>query len=659
MPTATPTIDNLELIAPLDLQATEGGKGPPKFSLLAYTGDAMRVNGFFDPVVIDLEGVTFDRPVTPVIMDHDVTKRVGHTTNQRVDSKGIFASGIVSSSSVDAQSFVADARAGMPFQTSVGCKVLDAVFVPEGQTVKANGRAFDGPVVLATKTLVRELSVTLLGADSGTQAAIVASAKSHQPHEKKGNLMTTIFGLFNKGNANTNQGSDIEAATIAERNRIKAIDQALRPPSGQGWGSVQGEIEMLRAKAIDGEVQLAELPQYVQQAAEVLALRDARPTINGGSGNGPAIHVRGGNIRASGDMLQTILLCRSGNERIAEKVFGEQVLDAASRYRSLSFPDICAMALQAEGRDVPISRDEMIRASFSTNALTTALGGSMDKLLAIVFAEAGATWRSFAAKKSLANFREHTIISPQHRGQLLQVPNHGEVKNGYLTEDLTTIKLATYAKIISVGRHDVVNDDLGIFDDVTNVFAVQAARTLNDLVWEVIMANAGSFFDAGHANLLSGGTSPLSLTSLAAAVQAMRKQKDADNNDLDIAPKVLAVPPELEVTARELLTSIEIKKTNNNSPTGNALKEIATLEVEPRLSNTAKFANASATAWFLFSGPSNAPVYVGCLDGREAPVVEAFGLDSDPHHFAYKWRVFGDWGSALGEYRSAVKSLGA
>ncbi len=52
------------------------------------------------------------------------------------------------------------------------------------------------------------------------------------------------------------------------------------------------------------------------------------------------------------------------------------------------------------------------------------------------------------------------------------------------------------------------------------------------------------------------------------------------------------------------------------------------------------------------------PVYVAGLDGRLEPVVESFGLDADPNKLVYSWRVYADYGAALGEHRSGVKSDG-
>ena len=91
------------------------------------------------------------------------------------------------------------------------------------------------------------------------------------------------------------------------------------------------------------------------------------------------------------------------------------------------------------------------------------------------------------------------------------------------------------------------------------------ARRLNDLVYTVLLANGGSFFAAGNANYLDGAGTNFQASSLAAANQMMRGQVDADGAVLDIVPKVLLVPPELEPTAKALLQSDYIQLTSTSA----------------------------------------------------------------------------------------------
>jgi Mu-like prophage major head subunit gpT len=187
---------------------------------------------------------------------------------------------------------------------------------------------------------------------------------------------------------------------------------------------------------------------------------------------------------------------------------------------------------------------------------------------------------------------------------------------------------------------------------------------LSNLVARVLLANVSGVpsaphYSVNHGNLMTGVESALSAASLNTAIKMLRSMKDAEGSPLDLAPSVLLVCPELEQVARALLESSEVMRSGaDNLPTGNTTKNIATLVVEPRLSDPG-YSGSSATAWYLFSDPSNASQVTGFLQGRLVPVIETFGLDQDVDSLAYSARCYHDFGSSLADFRTSIKSTGA
>ena len=163
----------------------------PNFLLLAYTGKPVRVAGYKYPVLIDMAGVRFDKRTTPVIKDHKTNQEIGHTLEQMIlppgkvgkiggkDFKGplIAAVGVPSADTRWKRQFIKSGRKGFPWQVSVGARVLDGYIVAAGETVKVNSQTWEGPLVIAAETLIRELTVTVLGADNDTSAVVAAKAK--------------------------------------------------------------------------------------------------------------------------------------------------------------------------------------------------------------------------------------------------------------------------------------------------------------------------------------------------------------------------------------------------------------------------------------------------------------------------------------------------
>jgi phage major head subunit gpT-like protein len=104
--------------------------------------------------------------------------------------------------------------------------------------------------------------------------------------------------------------------------------------------------------------------------------------------------------------------------------------------------------------------------------------------------------------------------------------------------------------MVSVTRQDLVNDSLGALAGLPQLLAVGAMNNVEQVFWTLVLANAGSFYDAANNNFI---TDALDLAGLTSAISALRKQTDADGNPIIVSPRFLVVPPELEVVALDLV----------------------------------------------------------------------------------------------------------
>ena len=92
----------------------------------------------------------------------------------------------------------------------------------------------------------------------------------------------------------------------------------------------------------------------------------------------------------------------------------------------------------------------------------------------------------------------------------------------------------------------------------------------------------------------------------------MRMQKSPSGHIIDVVPKFLIVPPQLETTAEKLLAEITATETNNSNPFAGKLSLI----VEPRLQE-------APNAWYLVADPQQAEgLEYSHLAGHEGPSVE-------------------------------------
>ena len=166
--------NTLRLAAAVELQAASGDR-PARVSILAYSGGSMTVAGY-GPVAIDLAGL--EMPATlPLLGDHNSNlDGVAGSGSPRVQSGVLTVDGTLAPSPMGAR--IRDlAAAGVPLQASVGVMPTDRLAVRAGDTVQLNGREIKaGPngLTVIRAGILREVSITPLGADSATSVAIAA-----------------------------------------------------------------------------------------------------------------------------------------------------------------------------------------------------------------------------------------------------------------------------------------------------------------------------------------------------------------------------------------------------------------------------------------------------------------------------------------------------
>ena len=436
----------------------------------------------------------------------------------------------------------------------------------------------------------------------------------------------------------------METAVMVEQQEVQT-QEAETVEAGRVAGIQKicaGRFSEIETKAID--------EGWNENQTELEVLRASRPRA-------PQAHIPQQRVPTA-TSLEAAILTHMGMTGLGEKALGAPAMEMGSQMHVTHMLDICRAALLSEGQEVPHGRLDLVRAALSTMALPVALGNVANKILLNAYIESPATWRSFCSTRNVPDFKPNTTIRPSFTGNLQPVAPGGELKHGTVTETTVSFAIDTYGKLLGVDRRDIINDDLGLFHDAAAAHGRAAMRSLNDLVYSVLLANANGFFGSGNGNYLSGADSALGFDALASAISLMRSQRDADHNDLDLKPAVLLVGPDKEPLARALLQSDYIMQAVGQ-PMGNSLRQAVSLEVEPRLSNSAKFGSvASGQQWFLFTNPAFAAMVVAFLNGVETPTVEYFGLEQTVERLAVSWRVFFDYGAGLCDPRAGVMSKG-
>jgi len=624
--------------AEIDLSAAAGDADHPaplpRFRMVAYTGDTMRIAGWRHPVVIDLAGLSVPSQNRPIRFGHDAQAGVGHTDAIGVDGGQLVASGVISRDTAAAKEVVASSRNGFPWQASVGASVDEFEFVRANQSVTVNGREFTGPVNVVRRSTLGEISFVDLGADGRTSATIAASAGSDP----------AVGNDAHQTDPDTSAGPDVvaqmRAEAAAETERISAVRRICA-----------GEHRDLEARAIrEG---------WDATRCELEVLRASRPKA-------PAAHVPT-NLVNDGVLQAACML--SGRIQQPERFCDEQDLDAASKRfgQTLGLQELLLEAAWANGysgrtfRDWSAVMDAAFGRGIEAAGSTVSIGGILsnvaNKFLLDGFNSVERTWRNIAAIRSVTDFKTVTSYRLTGNDQYERVAPGGEIKHGTLGEETYTNKADTYALMLAIDRTDIINDDLGAITTVPRKLGTGSGKTINDIFWKTFLANS-AFFAAGNNNFISGADTALGIDGLTKAEVTFMDQVDSDGKPLGVMPTILLVPTALSAMGSQLFKSMELRDNGSSAkyPVSNPHQGKFRVEVSRYLSNAA-YTGKSSKAWYLLAGAEDLPVIeVAFLNGQEAPTIET--AEQSFNRLGIQMRGYHDFGVALQDPRGGVKAKG-
>jgi hypothetical protein len=303
-----------------------------------------------------------------------------------------------------------------------------------------------------------------------------------------------------------------------------------------------------------------------------------------------------------------------------------------------------------------------IQASFSTTSLPGILSNIANKEILEGYQEEDTVWRQLAQIKSSSDFKTTTSYRMLDDMSYEQLGPGGLIKHGKTSEESFTRSVDTYAKMHSLTRQDIINDDLGAFDDIRNRIGRGSGIKLNDLFWSTFLANVDTIFTAARTNYIEGATTNLGADGvglgLGQKAWRQRRSPSADGSKRlgNRQARYVLVPPELETIADALYTArnvASVKTSDANTFAG---------KYEPIVANQlsdAAYSGYSATAWYMWGETSmGSPIVVSFLNGAETPTVEQ--ADADFNTLGVQFRGYHDFGVDLGDgYLNALMSKGA
>ncbi|NBC32841.1 MAG: peptidase [Alphaproteobacteria bacterium] len=546
----------------------------------------------------------------PALTDHvnRVSASVGSVASVRVDGDRILAT-VRFDGSPEADSLMGKIEAGSVRGVSLGYGV---------RRYERVGNRDGFPVFRAAAWRPNELSFTPLGIDPGAQ---VRAMEAHMTDTTTTPDTTPADTATYEAPAENLNRADVHRE-LRSIGRLAGMDQA----------------------AVDDMIDRGVTPDEARRAAfEHMAKRSAPPVNN-----------RSQRVEVGTDYTDPDLIRRAMADALASTFTPLCKAEGmAQQYRAYRPLDMAGELLAARGERISrFDRETILTRSVGAHTSSDfplLLADAANKSLLAQYSAAAPTYRMIAARRPFNDFKQHKFLRLGDFPDFAEVSEAGEGTYGTISENRETVIPKEYATGLAIGRKALINDDLSALSDFASLIAIRAAAFEDATVYALIAADGPTLSDgvalfnnASHGNKAGSGAA-ISVTTLAAAVQALREMTGLDGIKLNITPRYLVVGPAYELIARQTLATITPTKAGDVNPFAGTLELIVD-------------ANISGNRWFVAADPAQVPTLVyGYVNGAEGPQITT---ETDFDTKSVKVRAGLDFAAGAIDYRGLYLNTG-
>ena len=579
-----------------------------------------------DEECINLE--RFNNGLGTVLFNHDRDAVVGHIEKVWLeDNRGKAL--VRFDTDEQSETIFQKVQSGTLQGVSIGYAINRYEVLEDEDTKSTNGR-FNGPAYVVTDWEPLEISIVSVPADP--TVGVGRSAEE---------IHTSID--TQEDNTRMDQEKNLEVQEVKSAPVETGLTQAdLQKAMEQERKRTSEITAMFRDFDVEGADEAIVLGKSVEEAREMVMdqLRARNKGVSVTMGEAESDKFRAA--------AQDAVLMAAGIP-VADAAPGAQEL------RGYSMVEMARESLRRESGSTVNFGDnmELARAAInSTSTFPAIMSNLANKSVMVGFNEAETTYQIWAGKGSNRDFKEAARVALSEAGTLELVPEGGQFKQDSFGEASARTKVATYGKLFSLTRQAIINDDLGLFSKIATKYGSAAKRLVNKMVYAQLTGNVKmqdnvALFDAKHGNVAGTGEA-LSVKAIAKAITAMRRQKGiTGESTLNITPKYLVVPPELEMTAYQIVNSTAAVD-GVNSGVANPYKGRFIVVADAELTDP--------DAWYLVADATqHDTIEVTYLNGVETPRLETRqGFDVD----GIEYKVAFDCGVSALDFRGVFKNAG-
>ena len=580
-----------------------------------------------------------------LLFNHDRDKVIGKIERAWIEDNRAYAD-VTFDDDEFADSIFNKVKSGTLKGVSVGYRVGEYtdVHIDEGY---AEGR-IKGPCYVASKWEPYEISIVSVPADATVGVnrslndfnvvSMVKEKEISEMGEKQNQNQSNEVGTDQQRQGEMPNGTPSATPVVGAevpQDNARGAEAVLRAIETER-ARVSNISELCRHFGVDAAEYINNGTSLADAQRSVLAIVNERniPTANIQMGEQEEDKYR--------DAMSDAILLRGGVQL-------ENVAPGAQELRGMRVRSMIEEVLAREGvaNTHRMGEEELLRAALTgTSSLPGILSAAANKSMAKGYQAAQTTFEQFTTVGSNTDFKEATRYRLSEAGSLLEIKENGEFVQDELTEGSAKTKVLTYGRGFSFTRQMIVNDDLSALTRIPSLYAAQAKRGINRLVYKAL---AEAKFTAKDGNLAATGAA-LSLATIDEARQEMRKQKNLRGEEfLNITPKYLIVPTKSEFLARQLLTSTSDPNATHygvTNPLMGSLQIITDAELD---------ALDTDAYYFLADQMLMDTIEVTYLNGNQRPVIESqVAFDT----LGIRYRIYMDYGVTVVDTKGIYKNAG-
>lgn len=623
------------------------------------------------------------REIGAVLLNHNPDKILGRVVDIGIDEKDRKGRAtVVLDETEEGDLALTRIQSGSLRGVSVTAPIRERQIVREDETWKSqDGRTWKGPVWIATKWEVVDLSFTPIAADS-----TVGVGRTQQKKESDTMKLSAEIREFLISRGLAEGSTDEEAMEFMRTLQLPKKEEPKKDPEEKKTEKNEPEETAIRAiprddGSLDPVKAIQEERKRIDDLQKIIE-RSGMPD----SELQQWIHHGTSTARAR-EIAMEFMAERYRPVSVTGTRF-EVTLDAREKYRNAMEAALCRRAYQAlEGnpkgfswdekacadvpRDLPlveIARQCMVHAGYreaagmdrvqvvqrafqhSTSDFPYLLANVAEKSLGVGYEEARATWRAWCGTGSLPDFKTADRVAFGSFEDWSLVKELMPIPETSVSEKREQRSLGTYGQRFGISRQALINDDLGEFARTPQQLGAAAARSINTLVYQQLTSpptmaeDSTALFATTHTSgsnttVEAGGVSIAGLTE---AMANMRKQTGLGGTGrMNIIPRFLVVPAAQETAARQIVQTQLWPATAANAPIEWMLNLVPV--VEPLLDDTA------TTTYYLAASPNEVDtIRVEFLNGRETPSIMQIEGDAI---LGMQWVAYHDWSVKVFDHR--------